>query len=217
MDSDREHAEWPPVEVGDDAGFAVDPQHPLNEIRRRQSCDSANDCPRYVVRSIDKIRQSRGLAAAVGVKNDVRREQRFQSANIAADGGVSKSFEQRVVLLFSGLEARAFGADMLFGAPQNLPAVRLALSDGCGDLRIFVIEDLAEEEDRALDRVQTLEQDEEGDRQTAGVTIFIDDERFRQPLSNVLLAPNTRRLKLIDAETSDDCYEKGFCRADVVT
>src|SRR5438445_9587766 len=156
MDSDREHAEWPPVEVGDDAGFAVDPQHPLNQVPRRQSCDSANDCPRYVVRSVDKIRQSGRLAAAVGVKNDVRREQRLQSANIAADGGVSKSFEQRVVLLFIRLEARTFGADMLPGAPQNLPAVCLALSDCCGDLRIFVIEDLAKQKDSALDRVQTF-------------------------------------------------------------
>ena len=90
------------------------------------------------------------------MKNDVGREQRFQSANIAADGRVSKSFEQRVVLLFSRLEARTFGADMLLGAPQNLPAVRLALSNCCGDLRIFVIEDLAKQKDSALYGVETF-------------------------------------------------------------
>src|SRR5437868_5956253 len=103
---------------------------------------------------------------------------------------------------------------MLLCASKNLPAIRLALSERGGDLRIFVVEDFAEQEDRALGRTQSFEQDEKRDRQSflRLHVVFAGDERFRQPLSDILLAPIASGLQMIDRETGDDRDEKGFRR-----
>jgi hypothetical protein len=54
------------------------------------------------------------------------------------------------------LEARIVGLDMLARTREDLTAVRLALLDDRRDLVVFVLEDLAEQEDRPLPMVRAV-------------------------------------------------------------
>ena len=81
------------------------------------------------------------------------------------------------------------------------------------DLRVVVGEDVVQQEDRALDRVQLFEQHEERERERVrllGVRgridrdVLVRQERLREPLADVHLAPCACRSQLVDAQPRDD-------------
>ena len=70
--------------------------------------------------------------------------------------------------LARGLEARPALVDVTPGPRRELAGVVLALAEDRGDLVVAVVEDVAEQERRALLGRQALEQHEEGERQRVG-------------------------------------------------
>lgn len=97
--------------------------------------------------------------------------------------------------------------DVLARAGQDLPAVGLALLDDRGDLLVGIVEDLAQQEDRPLDRRQRLEQHHERDRQRIGelgrlrgVALAGGDQRLGKPRAEIALAPSARGAQLVDRQ-----------------
>ena len=112
---------------------------------------------------------------------------------------------------------------MTAGADVQLAAVVLAALDDLRDLAVVVVEDLAEQEDGALDRRQALQQDEERHRERVGglglrggVRLGAGQERFGQPLADVLLAADARGPEVVDAEACHDRREVRLRRLDLL-
>ena len=80
-------------------------------------------------------------------------------------GGLQEFGEQLLPALGRRIEARPVFGDVLMSTPQNLPAVGFVLADGLRDLGVVVVENLAQQEDRALDRGEALQQHHEGHRE----------------------------------------------------
>jgi hypothetical protein len=87
---------------------------------------------------------------------------------------------------------------------QDLAAVVRALADDLGHLLVGVVEDLAQQEDGALDGRELLEQVQKGEGKRVGrlgmAQCLVVDERLRQPLSRIDLAACARRAELVDRE-----------------
>ena len=102
-------------------------------------------------------------------------------------------------------------------ARSELAAVRFADAEHAGDLRVRVIEDLAKEKHRALDRGQTFQQEHHRHRHRfvdlrdgRHVASWIGDQRFGQPLADIGLALHASGLQMVDAETAHDGDQKGL-------
>jgi hypothetical protein len=105
---------------------------------------------------------------------------------------------------------------------RKLPAVVLALADDPRDLVEAVAEDVVEQEDRALDRRERLEQYEERHRERVrlldedgGIIGIVGHDRLRKPLADVLLVPRERRPELVNAEAGHDRRQERLRRLDL--
>ena len=118
--------------------------------------------------SVQRPRQRRHLAAAVAAEDDVVGEQRLQRLEVAAARRRRRSGRRAPRGARSDPSKRG-GAPRRGAAPAPRAArVVLALADDLGDLAVAVVEDVVEEEHRALLGRQALEQDQEGDRERVG-------------------------------------------------
>jgi hypothetical protein len=101
-------------------------------------------------------------------------------------------------------------------AGKDLAAVLGALADDAGELVVGVVEDLAQEEGRAFDGRELLEQVQELERERVGRLgvpgRLVLDERLGQPLARVHLAPHTGRAELVDREPGRHGREVGLRR-----
>jgi hypothetical protein len=105
---------------------------------------------------------------------------------------------------------------------RQLAAVVLALADDRRDLVVAVVEDVVEQEDGPLDRRQALEHQQERHRERIRVfdvaravkCAVIGQERLRQPLPDIALAPDPRRAQLVDCKARRDGGEIGLRRID---
>ena len=136
-------------------------------------------------------------------------EQRLQSREIALRGGGEESPSQLVSMPLRGLKARAALLDVVAGAGGELTHVLLALADDRRDLRIPVVEHVAQEQRGALLGREALQQDEHRQRQRVGhlgvagrIVEAVGQDRLGQPLADVALAPGPRRAKLVDRQPS---------------
>ena len=115
-------------------------------------------------------------------------------------------------------EARTRVAQPRTRAGEDLPRVRLALADAPRDLVEVELEHLAQQEDRALDRRQLLEQDEKGRgerrRELGGFLIRLG-QRFGQPGAGIFHARPLGAAQMVDAQPRDDGREIRARGADV--
>ena len=122
------------------------------------------------------------------------------------------------------VEARALGVDVAPRAGDELARVALALADHLGDLVVGVGEDLAQQERRALDGREPLEQHEEGERERVGqlglgarvAGALVGEQRLGQPRPDVLLAPHARGAQVVDRQAGGDGREVGLRALDLV-
>ena len=115
--------------------------------------------------SVDRLRPGRRLAAAVAVDDDVGRQHLLERSEVSTFGRGEEALDELVTLLPRGFEPRPALVDVPPRTDVELPAVVLGSVDDPGDLVVAVVEDLAEEEDGALDRREALQQDEERHRE----------------------------------------------------
>ena len=213
---------WLAIEITDDAGIAVDLRQADIQILGEQSLEGAQCAAGDLVDALDEVERRDGFAAAVGVKHNVAGEQGDQALHVTAACGFEEAFEQISLFALRGFEARAHGADMLLGTAENLAAIGFTLAEDGSDLGVLVIKDLAEQKDGALDWREALQHDKKGHGQR-----FIDadhlqriasetgDDGFGQPLADILLALNPRRLQVVDAQPADDRDEESSRRANL--
>jgi hypothetical protein len=102
-----------------------------------------------------------------------------------------------------------------------LAGVVLARADDGGDLRVRVVEDLAQQERGPLLGRQALEQHQERQGQrvrhlglVGRVAATVVDQRLGQPLAHVALASDPGRSQLVDAQPGDHGREVGAWRLD---
>ena len=115
-----------------------------------------------------RLGQGHALAAAVADHGHVGSQEVQQAAEITAADRIEEAAGHLVTLLAGGLEPRLALVDVMPGAGEDLPAVRLGLAGDLGDLGVVVAEDLVEQEHGAFGRRQALQQDQEGHGQGIG-------------------------------------------------
>jgi hypothetical protein len=82
--------------------------------------------------------------------------------------------------------------------------------DRLADGRVVHVEDVVEQERRALEGGQPLEREQQRDRQIIGEAFGgLGDDRLGQPRADVFLAPVAGRLHAIEAEPRHDAREVG--------
>ena len=193
--------------IVDDARRAVDLKDALHQVRRHELGEALGERPRDPIRTMNRVRHGGRFAAAIGMKDNIIGEQGEQLAHVSRAGRAAEPLEQVVVLLRRCLESRTNRADMLAGPPQNLPAVGLAEPERPGNVGVVVLEDLSQQEHRALDRRESLEHHQERHRQrfvgpqdAKRIAARIGRQRLGQPFANVLLPLRARRLEMVDAQ-----------------
>src|SRR5262249_20880168 len=108
--------------------------------------------------SAQRARQGGNLAAAIGGQRHVVGEQRLESGQVALFGGLKEPSGQLVALLTRRLEAGTALLNVASRSRRELTDVVLTLADDLRDLRVVVVEDVVEEEHRALLRGEALQQ-----------------------------------------------------------
>jgi hypothetical protein len=114
-----------------------------------------------------------------------------------------------------GVEAPPGGVDPPTGPRHQLPTGRLGAARRCRRSRRRVVEDVVQEKGGAFDRLELLEEDEEGQRQRVGQLGALAGpgaiglQRLRQPRSFVGLAARSGRPQLVDAQSGHDRRQIG--------
>src|SRR5579859_4027171 len=106
---------------------------------------------------------------------------------------------------------------MLLGAMEDLATIGFALFNDGGNLTVFVVEDVAQEENRSLQRIKPFQEQQKGQRECFGLCGCLGKfghlssrDGFRQPGTDVGLALLSRRAQLVDAETYNNRREVGL-------
>jgi hypothetical protein len=97
---------------------------------------------------------------------------------------------------------------------MELSTGRLFFADDGGDLGEAMVDYLVQDVDGALDGGEALQEDEEGERDGFAVGGLVREDRLGQPWSDVLFAPRTRRLEVVQAEPGHDRREPCLRRFD---
>ena len=95
-------------------------------------------------------------------------------------------------------------------ATGELAARRGLAADRLGDLLEADAEHVVQQKGGALERRQALERDHQRQRDVVDLVLSGFDHGFRQPGSDIGLAPAPRRLQLVEAEAGDDATQIGF-------
>ena len=108
----------------------------------------------------------------------------------------------------------------VFGPMRDLPNRRRGLADGIRDLVVRHIEDFAQHEDSSLGRSQRLEHGEHRDREAVcQLDVFGDigtgQQRFGQPLADVVLSPPRHRAQVVERLPRHDANQIGAGVADL--
>src|SRR5258708_4546376 len=198
----------------DDGGFSI--ERALLELDRRADRLAADDLQQRGDLSpaddgaadVADAAVAHDTRAGVGDEDGVFREHLEQRVLVAAGGGLDERGEQPAVLVARSLENPAFGRHMLPRTLEKLAASGVALAEQRGNLRVTHIEDVVQEEDRALGGGEALEEDQECHRDLvehleapdAGV---LQVHWLRQAIAPALLASRTRRAELVQANARD--------------
>ena len=103
------------------------------------------------------LARGQAFAAAVADHDDVGRQEVQQATQVAALDRVEEPAGHLVALLARGLEPGLALVDVVPGAGEDLPAVRLGLPGDLGDLGVVVAEDLVEQEHGSFGRRQAFQ------------------------------------------------------------
>ena len=144
------------------------------------------------------------LAAAVGIKRDVRRKKRTQRLHVAAPGGREERLGDCKPAILRHREPWTLSPDMRESAARELAAGGLVAADRLGDLVEADAEHVVQKKGRALERRQALERHHERQRDIVDLVVRRLDDRLRQPRANIGLALSPRRLQLIEADAGHD-------------
>ena len=226
-DVDREHTDHPAFGVvGHRARLAVDPSRLGVGARLLRPAEQPEQKPGDAFRPVQRIAQRRALAAAVAGHDHIGGKKLEQAAQVTAARGVEEAAGHLVALLAGGLEPGLALVDVVPGADEDLPAVRLGPAGDLGDLRVVVAEDLAEQEHGAFGGRQAFQQYKEGHRQGIGHLGVLRgvgfrrgaqpafDERLGQPGAHVGLAPDPGGAQVADGEPGGDRGQVGLGRVD---
>ena len=153
--------------VEDDARLAVDQRRPVSEAALAGLAAPADQRLRHALGADERHRHDGRLAAAVAVDRGVRSEH-STSPPVAVLPGGQEPAGDLLALLARDVEAAPALLDVAVRPGEDLAAVVRALADDPRDLLVGVVEDLAQQEDGALDRRELLEQVQERERERVG-------------------------------------------------
>jgi hypothetical protein len=105
------------------------------------------------------------LTATVAAEHHIMGQRLLKGFEVPILDGREKARRELLVVLARGREPRAPFLDVPAGARDELPGVGLARGDDLRDPPVGLVKHLAQQERGALLGRQTLEQDEEGERQ----------------------------------------------------
>jgi hypothetical protein len=100
--------------------------------------------------AVQRLAPGQALATAVADHDHVRSEEVQQAVEVTAADRLEEPAGYLVPLLARGLEPGLALVDVVPGADEDLPAVRLGLAGDLGDLGVVVAEDLVEQEHGAF-------------------------------------------------------------------
>jgi hypothetical protein len=212
-DVEQDGVEQAATRVGDQrAGGAVDLGAPNGHVELAALAAEAGQQRHHPVAADDRARPHRRHAAVVADHGDVLRQELDQAVQVALVHRLEEAVGERLAAVGRGLRPAPLLAHVAAGAHGQLTAVVLAARDDLGDLAVAVVEDVVQQEDRALDRGQPLEHEQERHRDRVGVlhdpgpvrNDRVGQERFRQPRPDVALAPHAGRAQVVDAEAGRD-------------
>ena len=157
---------------------------------------------------MDRARESRSLPPAVAVGHRVGREHADEAIQVAAGDRVEEPARELVLARARGLEPWLALADVPARSHGDLTAVLLGLADDLRDLVEAVLEHLAQQEDRALDRGEALEEHQEAHREGVGglgvandIVLLLGQERLGEPGADVALPSHASRTQVVDAQS----------------
>src|SRR5579875_3752533 len=145
--------------------------------------------------------------ARIRPQNHILGEQAYQGLHLASLNCLGIAVEQLLMHFARGREAWPVLPEVLFRPAKRAAAGGFALLKHGRDLSKLVLEDFAQQEDRSLERLKLLQQDQEGQRdrllrvdalfRVASFSSLRCEDRLRQPGTNVLFSLPARELKLI--------------------
>jgi hypothetical protein len=152
----------------------------------------------------DRMQRAAPLAAAVGMEHGILREQARQRVDVAGGHGLDEGVRERARLAVARRVARPILADVRARPRRQLAAGALAVIERRGHGRVVHVEDVVEQERRALERRKAFQREQERDRQVLGQGLAgLGDDGLRQPRADVLLAALPRGFHPIEAEPRD--------------
>ena len=208
--------------VDHEAGLVVDPGRAdaVAAPALAQGHD-AGDEPGHLGGPVHGLARGHHLAAAVAVGRRVGGQHRDQRVGVALGGGAQEALGQLGALGAVGVEARAAVLDVALGPHQQLAAVVRRALHHPRDLLVLVAEHLAQQEHRALDRAQLLQQHQERLRQRVrglgalvGAGLGVGQQRLGQPGADVGLTAHARRAQVVDREPRDHGRDERLRRLD---
>ena len=156
------------------------------------------------------------FASTVTDQLDIGGEQLGQSVDIAVPECLKEPRRQLIPFPAIGLEPRTPDAHVPPRSHHQLSARRLGPANGTGNLIEPEPEHLPEHKHRPFQRGQPFEQQQDRHghrirqlRRPRRVRIRVGEQRLREPLPDVLLAPDPRRAQHIDRNPSDHGGEEG--------
>ena len=193
------------------AGSAVHRHRPDRAADPFPHAGPCEQGPRDVGAADDRVPEGGRLAAAVATEHDVLGENRLEGSEIAALDRREEARSQSFVLAARDGEPRALLADVATGADRKLANVRRLQVEDLGDLVVLVAEDVAQQEDRSLLGREALEHGQERERERVehlgalrGVAFRRLDERLREPVAHVFLAPHACGPEVVNRQAGGD-------------
>src|SRR5579875_1168996 len=159
------------------------------------------------VETNNRVWRSRDLSTAVGISDDIFREERSQLLHVA----VARRREERVrdleTTFLQQWKAWACRTDVLPGTTGELAACRGFATDRLGDFLKVEPEYVMEEKGGAFQGRQTLQRHHQWQREIIKLLFCCFDDRFRQPWPDIGLTPISCRFQLIKTKTGHDAAE----------